>query len=72
MNKKEWLTGLMVGIASGVGVHSLKNVTPVYKMKYQSKKQNFYESGKTQYNVIESARQRLKVKAHENTKLKEK
>ncbi|WP_231572545.1 hypothetical protein [Halobacillus sp. BBL2006] len=70
MSKREWMTGLIAGIASGIGVHNLKKGSPVYKMKYDRKKTELYEGGKTNYKIFDSAKQSLKAEAQENTKLK--
>ncbi|MGI8313710.1 hypothetical protein [Halobacillus mangrovi] len=70
MSKKDWITGLAAGIVSGIGIHNLKKESPVYKMKYDRKKNELYESGKTNYHIYDSAKHRLKAEAQENIKIK--
>ncbi|MYL20521.1 hypothetical protein GLW04_11510 [Halobacillus litoralis] len=67
MKALEWLSGLTAGALTGIWINSLTRDPSIAKMKMERKKGEFYQTGKIQYEDIQTARETMRNEAQKNT-----
>ncbi|MCA0984823.1 hypothetical protein LCL89_12265 [Halobacillus yeomjeoni] len=66
MKRLEWLVGASLGVISGVWIQAVTKELPIYKMKVERKKEEFYEVGKIHHHILEASKEKLRNEAQQN------
>ncbi|MBN8236304.1 hypothetical protein JF544_13640 [Halobacillus kuroshimensis] len=69
MKTLEWVSGLTAGALTGILINSLTRDPSIAKMKMERKKGEFYQTGKIQYEDIQTARETMRNEAQKNIRI---
>lgn len=66
MKGLEWLIGLFAGLISGLCLRKWTKEPSVTKMKYDRKKEGFYQTGRIQQEDIQATKEKMRIEAQKN------
>ncbi|WP_394219196.1 hypothetical protein [Halobacillus trueperi] len=68
MKALEWIIGIIAGFVSGLTLRIWIKEPSVSKMKYDRKKEEFYDTGRNQYEDIQATKEKMRIEAQKNLK----
>ncbi|WP_242517804.1 hypothetical protein [Halobacillus sp. GSS1] len=68
MKALEWMIGIVAGFFGGIALRIWRKEPSISKMKYDRKKEEFYNTGRNQYEDIQSTKEKLRMEAQKNLK----
>jgi hypothetical protein len=66
MKGLEWMIGVFAGLISGLNLSKWMKGPSVMKMKYERKKEDFYQTGRIQHKDIQATKKRMRMEAQKN------
>ncbi|SDN80430.1 MULTISPECIES: hypothetical protein [Halobacillus] len=66
MKALEWIIGIIAGFVSGLALRIWIKEPSVSKMKYDRKKEEFYDTGRNQYEDIQATKEKMRIEAQKN------
>ncbi|SFK08204.1 hypothetical protein SAMN04487936_10715 [Halobacillus dabanensis] len=66
MKGLEWLIGSSAGLISGLSLRKWRKEPSVTKMKYDRKKEDFYQTGRIQHKDIQTTKKKMRMEAKKN------
>ncbi|WP_255574411.1 hypothetical protein [Halobacillus sp. Nhm2S1] len=66
MKALEWIVGISAGFISGLALRIWIKEPSVSKMKYDRKKEEFYDTGRNQYEDLQATKEKMRIEAQKN------
>ncbi|MCA0971320.1 hypothetical protein LCM20_12000 [Halobacillus litoralis] len=66
MNKKEWISGALLGVLTGAVLHRYKDKPQALADGYRSKRAKLYTEGQKQYDIVQSSKLRMAASAEKH------
>ncbi|GEN53234.1 hypothetical protein [Halobacillus faecis] len=66
MKALEWIVGISAGFISGLALRIWIREPSISKMKYDRKKEEFYDTGRNQYEDLQATKEKMRIEAQKN------